>query len=58
MKIKILNPSNNKEFYINVLLKEKDIKAEINSIIPYVISLNDLKINLMTFIYIKMILIK
>jgi len=41
MKIKIINPINNKEFYINVLLKEKDIKSEINSIIPYVNTLNE-----------------
>ena len=41
IKIKIINPFNNKEFFINVPLKEKDIKAEINSIIPYIISLNE-----------------
>ena len=41
MKIKIINPINNKEFYINVLLKEKDIKSEINSIIPYINTLNE-----------------
>ena len=41
MKIKIINPINNKEFYINVLSKEKDIKSEINSIITYVTSLNE-----------------
>ena len=41
MKIKIINPINNKEFYINVLSKEKDIKSEINSIVTYVTSLNE-----------------
>ncbi len=41
MKIKILNPMNKKEFYINVPLKEKSLKNEIDSIIPYIISLNE-----------------
>ena len=41
MKIKIINPVNNKDFYINVLLKEKDIKSELNSIIPYINTLNE-----------------
>ena len=41
MKIKIINPINNKESYINVLSKEKDIKSEINSIVTYVTSLNE-----------------
>ena len=41
MKIKIINPMNKKEFYINVPLKEKSLKNEIDSIIPYIISLND-----------------
>ena len=41
MKIKIINPINNREFYINVLSKEKDIRSEINSIITYVTSLNE-----------------
>ena len=41
MKIKIINPLNNREFYINVLLKEKDIKSELNSIIPYINTLNE-----------------
>ena len=44
MKIKINNPILNKEFFINIPLKEKDLKSEIDSLIPYVISLND-KIN-------------
>ena len=41
MKIKIINPINNKEFFINILSKEKDTKSEINSIINYVTSLNE-----------------
>ena len=44
MKIKINNPNLNKEFFINIPLKEKDLKSEIDSIVHYVISLND-KIN-------------
>lgn len=40
MKIKIINPGNGKEFFINIPLKKKDLKAEIDSIIPYVSSLN------------------
>ena len=44
MKIKINNPTLNKEFFINIPLKEKDLKSEIDSLVPYVISLND-KIN-------------
>ena len=41
MKIKIINPSNEKEFFINAPLKEKDLKSEMNSLIPYVASLNE-----------------
>ena len=41
IKIKIINPLNNKEFFINIPLKEKDIKTEINSIIPYITYLNE-----------------
>lgn len=44
MKMKIINPSNKKEFFISIPLKEKDLKAEIKSIIPYISSLND-KVN-------------
>ncbi len=44
MKMKINNTTLNKEFFINIPLKEKDLKSEIDSLIPYVISLND-KIN-------------
>ena len=41
MKIKIVNPSNDKEIFINVPLKEKDLKSEIDSLIPYVASLSE-----------------
>ena len=41
MKIKINNTTLNKEFFINIPLKEKDLKSEINSIIPYIKSLHD-----------------
>ena len=41
MKIRIVNSSNNKVFFINVSLKEKDLKSEINSLIPYVASLKE-----------------
>lgn len=41
MKIKIVNPANDKEIFINVPLKEKDLKSEIDSLIPYVASLNE-----------------
>ena len=41
MKIKINNPNLNKEFFINIPLKEKELKSEIDSIVHYVISLND-----------------
>ena len=41
MKIKIINPSNDREIFINVPLKEKDLKSEIESLIPYIASLNE-----------------
>ena len=41
MKIKIINPANDKEIFINIPLKEKDLQSEINSLIPYVTSLNE-----------------
>ena len=41
MKIKIVNPANDREIFINVPLKEKDLKSEIDSIIPYVASLSE-----------------
>lgn len=45
-KIKIINPLNKKEFYINIPLKEKSLKNEMEALIPYISSLND-KINRM-----------
>ena len=44
MKLVIINPVNKKEIYIDVPLKEKDLKGEINSINSYIASLNN-KIN-------------
>ena len=44
IKLKIINPINKKEFYISIPLKEKSLKSELDSIIPYIVSLND-KIN-------------
>ena len=41
MKIKIINPANDREIFINIPLKEKDLKSEIDSLIPYVASLNE-----------------
>ena len=41
MKIKIINPSNDREIFINIPLKEKDLQSEINSLISYVSSLNE-----------------
>ena len=41
MKIKIKNPVNDKEFYINIPLKEYNLKNELNSIISYISSLNN-----------------
>ena len=46
IKIKIINPLNKKEFYISIPLNEKSLKNEIDSLIPYIKSLND-KINQM-----------
>ncbi len=46
IKINIINPLNKKEFFIEIPLKEKTLKNEIDSIIPYIVSLND-KINKM-----------
>ena len=46
MKINIINPMNKKEFSFDIPLKEKTLKNEIDSIIPYIKSLND-KINKM-----------
>ena len=44
MKLTILNPVTKKEIYIDIPLKEKDLKGEINSINSYINSLNN-KIN-------------
>ena len=44
MKLKISNPVNNKEFELNIPLKEKDFKSEIRSINEYIISLDN-KVN-------------
>ena len=44
MKIKIINPSNQKTFFIDIPLKEKDLKSELDTIIPYIISLRE-KVN-------------
>ena len=41
IKLKIKNPSNEKEFFINIPLKEKDLKSELDTIIPYIASLNN-----------------
>ena len=41
MKIWIKNPSNEKEFFIDVPFKENFLKNELDSIIPYISSLNN-----------------
>ena len=41
VKIKIINPVNDEEFFLNIPKKEKELKNEMNSIIPYINSLND-----------------
>lgn len=41
IKLKIKNISTNKDFFIKLKLKEKDIKTEINNLIPYICSLNN-----------------
>ena len=46
MKIIIINPLNKKEFYLDIPLKVKTLKNELDSIVPYIASLND-KINKM-----------
>ena len=40
MKLKLSNPSINKDIIINLTLKAKDIKSEVESLIPYITSLN------------------
>lgn len=44
IKLKIKNPLTNKEFFINLLLKKKELKSEMENFIPYISSLNN-KIN-------------
>ena len=39
--IKIINPLNKNEFYINIPLKEKSLKSEVDSLIPYIKSLHE-----------------
>ena len=46
MKLKINNPSNKNEFYIDLPLKEKDLKSEIRSINEYITSLSNKVIEL------------
>ena len=46
MKLKITNPSNKKEFFIDIPLKEKDLKSEFKSINEYISSLNNKVIEL------------
>ena len=41
MQLKITNPANKKEFFIDIPLKEKDLKSEIKSINEYIFSLNN-----------------
>ena len=49
MKINIINPMNKKEFNIDIPLKEKTLKNEIDSIITYITSLKA-QINKISFI--------
>ena len=44
IKLQITNPSNQKTFFIEIPQKEKDLKTEMDTIIPYIISLRD-KVN-------------
>lgn len=46
IKLKIQNPANKNEFYLDIPLKEKDIKSEIKSIYEYINSLNNKIIDL------------
>ena len=46
MKLKIKNILANKEFFISLPLKEKDIKSEMEHLIPYISSLNNKITNL------------
>ena len=40
MQLKIINPANKREFFIDIPIKEKDLKSEINSINEYISALN------------------
>ena len=57
MKLTILNPVTKKEIYIDIPLKEKDLKGEINSLNSYITSLNnkinDLEKKLILYGYLK-----
>ena len=46
IKLKIHNPANKNEFYLDIPLKEKDTKSEIKSIYEYINSLNNKIIDL------------
>ena len=46
IKLKIQNPANKNEFYLDIPLKEKDTKSEIKSIYEYINSLNNKIIDL------------
>ena len=41
MKIEIVNPSNKRTFGIDIPLKEKDLRAEVNNLINYIATLNN-----------------
>ena len=41
IKLQIINPLNKNEFYISIPLKEKTFKNEIDTLIPYISSLNE-----------------
>ena len=41
MRLKIINPVNRKDFFIDIPLKEKDVKSEMTSIIEYINLLNN-----------------
>ena len=46
IQLKIHNPANKKEFYLDIPFKEKDLKSEIKSIYEYINSLNNKIIDL------------
>jgi len=41
MKIEIVNPSNKRTFGIDIPLKEKDLRSEVNNLINYIATLNE-----------------